>query len=648
MIAAYGDAVLEGGKDRSPEAAALGHIAAQLACLSIRQTALVDVAVSVAADRVEQLLDEAGLGRIRDAYARILAPIQVLVLDTVKIAGDHAYAWHWFVERHDALKNIIARLGWATSDVVWLYDRIDGRMIGFPPCEDGELPGRCVDLDALLDSLVDPRALGFGDCALSGMVAGGLKHGGGVDRYACPSTDCGSGSPGKGAPTGSRVPKPGGTFSGGFSNPFGGASGSSGSIPQGSLPWSGLSSSDLSTMRSYGCSGGGSGGGGSGDGGGSQGPGGSLGDWGGEQECVEQALTAPRDPYVAYTRCVADVVGNQRALTFDFTGVPMGPDCRPGVSTAPFDGSTPPSGGSTTTTAPPSNATTTTVASTDSTTTTAPPPPPIPCTASGFLDAIQKIVDCGLAPLQKYVTGETPKPSGAAAVVSIEIELLKPENGKTIIETSGSVMQDRIEQNCAGGFLSEEMCAKLATMKPGEQAEYLRQTGHMNDCADPDQCESACTTLGAQVMERMEDCQQQLTDTLAPPPGGQNAPGTRINPDPNGDTGSLPNDPLLNCLLAGADGGSSGMDLGCALVHCANDAAAAGKGSACCGASTPTIGVSVARIISEKTCQSVQCADGQAVVADGLGECGCGNGAPLAGGTPGPQPSPEGPRSPRN
>ena len=642
MIAAYGDAVLEGGKDRTPEAAALGRIAAQLACMSVRQTGLVDVAVSVAADRVEQLLGEAGLARLRDDYARLLAPVQVLVLDTVKIAGDHAYAWHWFLERHDPLKNIVDRLGWATSRVVWLYDRIDGRMIGFPPCENGELPGRCVDVGTFLDSLVDPRALGFGDCALSGMVAGGLKHGGGVNRYACPSTDCGTTSGGKGAPTSGRAPKPVGA-TGGISDFLGGANGSSSNIPNGQLPWSGLSSNDASVMRSFGCSSG-SGGGGSG-GGGSQGPGGSLGDWSSEEECVQEALAAPRDPYVAFTRCVADVVGDHQALTLDLAGVPAGPACRPSVSTEPFNGSTPPSGGSTTTTAAPANATTTTVATTDSTTTTEAPAASVPCIATGPLDFIAKLFECGIPTFEKAATGKVLRPSAEGGVVGVEIELLKPENAQIFYDTGGGIMGNRIQQNCDGGFLSEEICAKLATMKPGEQAEYLRATGHLNDCADPEQCDSECTTLGAQVMERMKDCQQQLNDALAPAPSGQNAPGTRVNPDPDGVTGGLPDDPLLACLLSDADGGSSGMDLGCALVQCSGTDAAIGKGSACCGDATPTIGVSVVRIISEKTCQSIHCGDGDAVVADSLGDCGCGSGAPITGG-PGPQPSPEGPRSP--
>jgi hypothetical protein len=142
MIAGYGEAVLAGGRDRSGEAAALGRIAGQLACLSIRQAALVDVAMSVAADRVERLLDEAGLARIRGDFARILAPVQVLVLDTVKIAGDHAYAWHWFVARHDLLRDVVGRLGWDRRRRVALRSdrRADDRL---PAVRRRSVVGRC-------------------------------------------------------------------------------------------------------------------------------------------------------------------------------------------------------------------------------------------------------------------------------------------------------------------------------------------------------------------------------------------------------------------------------------------------------------------------------------------------------------------------
>ena len=643
LIAAYGDAVLAGGRDRSGEATALGRIAGQLACLSIRQTALVDVAISVAADRVERLLDEAGLGRIRGDFARILAPMQVLVLDTVKIAGDHAYAWHWFVRRHDLLRDVIGRLGWPTDDVVWLYDRIDGRMIGFPPCEDGDVVGRCIDVGTFLDSLIDPRALGLGDCAFSGMIAGGIRHGGGVDRYACASTDCATTAPRPGTP--SR----GGTSPGGLSGFFG--SGASSGGQRYDLPWSGLTSKDISTMGALGCSGSAGGGGGaggtSGESGGTQGPGGSLDDWGGRQECVVQAISQPRDPYAVYVRCVAAVAADQRAQAYDLTGVPMGPDCKPGVA-APSGGSTPPSGGSTTTAPSSGSATTTTVATTASTSTTAPPSASAPCVPTGILDAIQKIFDCGLPVLSKALTGESPSaPSGAGAIVSTEIELLKPENGQKFYDAAGAIMQHKVDLDCAAGTLSDDECAQLATMKPADQADFLRRNGHMQDCADREQCDSACTSLDAQAMARMQDCEQQLTNTLAPPPGGQNAPGTREHPSPESDPGHLPDDPFLSCLLAGADGGRSGVDLGCSLVLCPGPSAAIGSGSACCGAATPTIGVSLARIITERTCETVHCTDGESVVADGLGECGCGSGTPLSGGGPAPQPSPEGPRPPR-
>ena len=378
--------------------------------------------------------------------------------------------------------------------------------------------------------------------------------------------------------------------------------------------------------------------------GGTQGPGGSLGDWGGQPECAEPATPRPRDPYAVYVRCVAAANAAQRAQAYDLTGVPMGPDCKPGVA-APSGGSTPPSGGSTTTAPASGSSTTTTVATTDSTTTTAPPPQA--CEPTGILDAIQKIFDCGLPVLSKGAHRRIAVGAlGASAIVSTEIELWKPDNGQKFYDTAGAIMQHKVDLDCAAGALSDEECA-VATMKPRRAGGLPAQTGRMRTVRPSDQCDSGCTTLDAQVMARFQECDQQLANTLAPPPQGQNGPGTREHPSPESDPGSLPDDPFLNCMLAGADGAHSGIDLGCALVSCVNPSTAAvGSGSACCGAATPTIGVSLARIISERTCEAVHCTDGESVVADGLGECGCGNGVPLTGGSPGPHPSPEGPGSP--
>src|SRR6185369_6271019 len=109
-----------------------------------------------------------------------------------------------------------------------------------PQC--GADPRRCVDVPAFLDSLVDPRALGLGNCAFAGMVAGGLKQAAGASLYACPSADCdaGASTPGKGGigGIGTRPPRPG---SGGFgAGGSGGGPSGNGGAASGGLPWSDL------------------------------------------------------------------------------------------------------------------------------------------------------------------------------------------------------------------------------------------------------------------------------------------------------------------------------------------------------------------------------------------------------------------------
>src|SRR5262249_6916983 len=210
--------------------------------------------------------------------------------------GERALAWRWFVEQHDTLEDGVARLGWPTDDVLWLYDRVEGRMVGF--CTVGSSDG-CVDLPTLLDSLVDPNALGLGDCALSGMVAAGVRGPAGSARYACPSA-CSTPT----APTTSPL-RPGSVGKGFPTRP----SGPPPSI-RSQLPWSNVTSSDVSTMQGYcGSTGGGAAGGGSGGGGsaGGQGPGlrrpGSL------QQGPRKVPPGPRDPRAPYAPAVRESAG---------------------------------------------------------------------------------------------------------------------------------------------------------------------------------------------------------------------------------------------------------------------------------------------------------------------------------------------------
>lgn len=619
LVAAAGETMIAATSDRDEQAAALGRFSAQLACLATQQNAFLDATLTASYEIVATRLRRAGLERLVPAFTRLVAPLQVLVLDTVKHRGENAFAWHWFVDHRDELLDEVDRLGWPTENVVWLYDRISGRMIGFPPCA-GAATGRCVDLAAFIRSLADPRALGLGDCALSGMVAAGPRTAGGSSVYACPSLDCTAPASGGGKGAGA---KGGRSALGGLGAFFGGST-----PPDVSrLPWSQLSSQDITTMRGFSCggasggAGGGAGGGsGSDNGGGTQGPGGSLGNWGGDRECFDQALNAPRDPFHAYARCAIGATGAGPSLADPLSqalqGVPMGSQCSPIADGA---GSTGSSGGG--------SATTTTVPATS---TTAPPVTTTtqPSLGDQLLDALSNALTV------LGFTSSAPSPSAAGAVVSTEIELLKPSNAKTFYDTLAAITDDRLRQDCAGEFISAATCGVLAKMSPADQADYYKWL-NQKDCADPESCDSGCTSLDRQVMERTQACDQQFLDDLTPRGPGAHDPGSIIHPSPEADTGTLPNDPLLACLLGnGPQGG--GMDLSCAFVTCVNGAASARSASACCGAASPTIGVSVSVIIDQRTCERALCGGGEAVVADSVGSCGCGTVSPSRGSNPGP------------
>lgn len=635
LLAAYGRAVLS-PEDDEAEIAALGRVAAQLACLSARQARLVDLAVGVAWDMVAVRLERAGLARVRGPFARWFAPLQVLILDTVKHAGEKAHAWHWFRDLHPVLRDEVERLGWPTGDVLWLYDRMDGKLVGFVPCRNGDV-ARCVDLPAFLDSLTDPRALGYGDCALAGMVAGGVRQAAGATRYACPSADCDAGAS-----------APGGRTAGGALDRLLGRRGPSSKggtgRSTGDLPWTGLTAADHEAMADLGCAGdigGGGGGGSEGDDDGTQGRGGH-GDAGATSDCVEQAIRAPRDPWGAYVQCIADVAEEAEGALVSLGGVPTGPECTPSVA----------NGGSTGTTAPPSSgATTTTVAASDPTTTTAPSANP-PCVPSGILDAITKVIDCGLPVLGLALSSNTPKTStpasgpaaAAGAVVAAEVALLTPDNAKNAYDFAGANLMRQIELECTGdGKLSPAECSVLQDMKPGDAAEYLRNKGLIQDCAPDQECEAVCTGLDEQVRQRMDDCQRTLDERLRGDAPTQHDLDSRIQPTPDDEgAGGLPDDPLTSCLLASAPADGGGMDLACGLVLCADGPSSAHTTSACCGLGTPAIGVSAGRLLLERTCDRVQCGEGESAVADGLGACGCGGAVGGIGGeTPVPSPAPD-------
>jgi TPR repeat protein len=169
---------------------ALDDIARQIACLSVRQLAEFEAAVSAGFVATAVRMKKNGLASVLPAFARLVAPVQLLILDARKHRGERAPSWHWFRVMGPTLKQAVAASGWASNGMVYLWDRRGAFLIGFPPCAPGAPTPNCVDLRRLLESLADPRAIGLGDCALAGMIVQGPDRIGGQDRYTCPATPC--------------------------------------------------------------------------------------------------------------------------------------------------------------------------------------------------------------------------------------------------------------------------------------------------------------------------------------------------------------------------------------------------------------------------------------------------------------------------
>ncbi len=607
MLAKYGEAVLETGADRTREVEVLGQIATQLACISAEQSRKFDYVLYEAYYKVFTRLSKSGLAKIQPAFARMTAPLMMLVLDTVKHRGHGAGAYYWFDEHREILKDVVARLGWATGDVYWLYDRHDGRLIGFPPCI-GQSTGRCLIPDTLFDSLADPAALGYGECALSGMVASGAsKLGSRGSRYVCPSSDCDDGEGGK-SPLQQRN---GGLDRGGIDlDGFD----LSGLLPAGtetsdpSLPWVGLTDLDRTDMSAH-C-GGVSGGGGSSSSGGAQGPRGGLGDsWNGIEECMNEFLREPKSPFEAYTRCVMGSLEEGAPNPLDLEsmhGVPRDPKCgiadggsKPKPSATPSPSATPAA-------------------------TPKPTPKPTPSLADKALEAAKKV----LSLLSKA-------PSAVAPIVDAEIELLKPSNGKKIYESTTGVIDNRLEQNHAAGFVSDGQYKALKKMKPADRAEWMNNEGMMS-CVSPEDCDDACTAVNAQV-EARRACAQQFIESSLPPGALANNPkdpDNVINWGPNGN----PNDEgiggVLGCTLD-ASSGPVRTNPVCGVVQCANGLATGWSQSGCCG----DLGNFNGAIRIDDACLQMQCAEGNPSIGSN-GACTC-DGGNVGDSNPQPAPVPE-------
>lgn len=584
LIARYGAAVLSVKDDRSTEVEVLRQIATQLACISAEQSRRLDYALYAAYFRAFEKLDDAGLGSLQGKFARLVAPLMLLVHDTVKHRGHAAASWYWWNEHRLILEDEVGRLGWATGDVYWMYDRIDGALIGYPACADSG-PDLCVHPDVLFDSLRDPAALGLGDCALSGMIASGVASmGGRGDRYAC-SQDCsdvsggdafdrfGGGKLGRGSLGNVRGTR-GSGFAGSLVNDSLGSSGND-------MPWYGLTSGDFSAMQSE-CNGGAGGTGGGADGG-TQGPGGSLGGWGGIEECMDEFLSQPASPFHAHAQCVVDSVGENDPLDLSsaFQGVPMDPKCTiadgGGEDDAPTDGDAGDGGDA--------------------------------VDAGDTGDVEEESLGQKVWNAIKTFFSIPTSPSGPGGVVGVELELLDPENGQKIYDTAGAVIRNRLELAHAAGEISAAEYDVLKDQKPGEIREYLNHKG-IKDCANPEDCSDSCTGLNSQMAARRE-CDQQFLEDITPPEyqgsNDPNDPDHVINWGPDGnpnEQGQI--DGVLGCMIDQAGNGGPSANPQCGLVTCTEGLSTSWSAANCCmdlGGFDGTIPV-------HDSCFQMQCADG--------------------------------------
>lgn len=187
----------EPGPSGAPaDVVALRDLAAQIACLSVRQLADLEEALTKGSARVIERMKTNRRGELIPAFVQLVAPMQLLIFDARKHRGERSLAWRWFYQYGPQLKAAVAQSGWGSDGLIYVWDRRQAALVRFPGCTPTAPTPNCVDLASFIDSLGDPGAVGLGDCALAGMLMFGRTQIDGQDRYTCPWASCGpSGAP---------------------------------------------------------------------------------------------------------------------------------------------------------------------------------------------------------------------------------------------------------------------------------------------------------------------------------------------------------------------------------------------------------------------------------------------------------------------
>src|SRR5262249_634834 len=170
---AAGTAGLLAASQRDLQVDLLEQFARRIACLGAGQLDVVERTLAIGFVEVAARMKQHGMLDLVPAFARLVAPLQLLILDAEKHRGEGSFASHWFRRCGGGVVSVIAQAGWPSGNV-YLWNRLQARLVGFPRCPPGTVAPDCVDLERFVQSLRDPRALGLGGCALAGMLANGL------------------------------------------------------------------------------------------------------------------------------------------------------------------------------------------------------------------------------------------------------------------------------------------------------------------------------------------------------------------------------------------------------------------------------------------------------------------------------------------
>ncbi len=172
------------GTSSHPAAEILNLMAHQVACLGARQLWELESAMARGFASVASRLRQRGFDDLIPAFARLVAPIQLLILDVRKARGSLSESQQWFATHQTGLLEAVERAGWPSGQVL-VWDRRIGVLVAHD-----------ADLRTLLESLSDPRAIGTGRCGFSAMISRGAVHfaasnaGSAGKRYACPTSSC--------------------------------------------------------------------------------------------------------------------------------------------------------------------------------------------------------------------------------------------------------------------------------------------------------------------------------------------------------------------------------------------------------------------------------------------------------------------------